>query len=231
MSKSPIASGPDPHSAGKRPGTKTGQAELLLEIGTEELPSQFLPPALRALGDSAERLLKEHRLPHGAVRTFGSPRRMVLAVESVSGRQAATVKEVMGPSKAAAYDAAGQPTSEAIGFAGSQGVTVGGLEIRRTPKGEYVFAVRREAGGSAVAVLGEILPLERNRHAVRAPDPVAADAVRRESGQHPDRRDQGKQSDVWAPLSRVSRVRPLARIAGERPQNVHEDVGASRRHS
>jgi len=158
MIKSPIASGPDPHSAGKRPGTKTGQAELLLEIGTEELPSQFLPPALRALGDSAERLLKEHRLPHGAVRTFGSPRRMVLAVESVSGRQAATVKEVMGPSKAAAYDAAGQPTRAAIGFAGSQGVTVGGLEIRRTPKGEYVFAVRREAGGSAVAVLGEILP-------------------------------------------------------------------------
>ena len=158
MIKSPIASGPDSHSAGKRPGTKTGQAELLLEIGTEELPSQFLPPALRALGDSAERLLKEHRLPHGAVRTFGSPRRMVLAVESVSGRQAATVKEVMGPSKAAAYDAAGQPTRAAIGFAGSQGVTVGGLEIRRTPKGEYVFAVRREAGGSAVAVLGEILP-------------------------------------------------------------------------
>ena len=158
MIKSPIASGPDSHSAGKRPGTKTGQAELLLEIGTEELPSQFLPPALRALGDSAERLLKEHRLPHGAVRTYGSPRRLVLAVESVSGRQAATVKEVMGPSKAAAYDADGQPTRAAIGFAGSQGVTVGGLEIRRTPKGEYVFAVRREAGGSAVAVLGEILP-------------------------------------------------------------------------
>ncbi|MGH7168153.1 MAG: glycine--tRNA ligase subunit beta, partial [Nitrospiraceae bacterium] len=45
----------------------------------------------------------------------------------------------------------------AIGFAGSQGVTVGGLEIRRTPKGEYLFAVRREAGGSAVAVLGDIL--------------------------------------------------------------------------
>lgn len=158
MITSPIASGPGPHSAGKRSGTKTGHAELLLEIGTEELPSHFLPPALRALGDSAERLLKEHRLPHGAVRTFGSPRRMVLAVESVSGRQAATVKEVMGPSKAVAYDAAGQPTRAAIGFAGSQGVTVGGLEIRRTPKGEYVFAVRREAGGSAVAVLGEILP-------------------------------------------------------------------------
>ncbi|MGH7167444.1 MAG: glycine--tRNA ligase subunit beta, partial [Nitrospiraceae bacterium] len=154
MSKSPIATRPKRQSGATRSGAEPGSAELLLEVGTEELPSHFLPPALRALADSAERLLKEHRLTHRAVRTYGSPRRLVLVVESLSGRQAPIVKEVMGPSKAAAYDAAGQPTRAAIGFAGSQGVTVGGLEIRRTPKGEYLFAVRREAGGSAVAVLG-----------------------------------------------------------------------------
>jgi len=135
-----------------------GGADLLLEIGTEELPAHFIQPALRALADSAERLLKEHRLAHGAVRTYGGPRRLVLAVEALSVRQAATVKEVIGPSKAVAYDPAGQPTKAAIGFAASQGVPVGALEVRRTPKGEYVFAVRQESGRPAAAVLVDILP-------------------------------------------------------------------------
>src|SRR5207237_9019056 len=65
----------NPSSAGE-----PSPAELLLEIGTEELPYQFIPPALRTLGDSATHLLKEHRLPHGAVHTFGTPRRLVLVV-------------------------------------------------------------------------------------------------------------------------------------------------------
>lgn len=133
-------------------------AEFLLEIGTEELPYQFISPALRALADSTERRLKEHRLAHGAVRTFGTPRRLVLAVESLSSRQAATVKEAMGPSKAVAFDAAGQPTKAAVGFARAQGVAVGDLEIRHTPKGEYVFAVKREPGHPTLAVLADILP-------------------------------------------------------------------------
>jgi glycyl-tRNA synthetase beta chain len=133
-------------------------AELLLEIGTEELPYQFVPPALQVLGQKAEHLLKEHRLAYGMVRTFGTPRRLVLVVESLSGRQAAAVKEAMGPSKVVAFDVSGQPTKAAIGFAGSQGVTVSDLEVRQTPKGEYVFAVKREQGTLTPAVLAEILP-------------------------------------------------------------------------
>ncbi len=133
-------------------------AELLLEIGTEELPYQFIPPALRALGDSAAHLLKEHLLSHGAVRTLGTPRRLVLVVASLASRQAATVKETMGPSKAHSFDAAGQPTKAAIGFAGSQGVAVKDLEIRQTPKGDYVFAVKREPGHLTHKLLADILP-------------------------------------------------------------------------
>lgn len=130
---------------------------MLLEIGTEELPYQFIAPALRGLAESAERLWKEHRLAHGPLRTFGTPRRLVLAVESLVDRQAATVKEMMGPSRAVAFDQAGQPTKAALGFAGSQGVAVGDLEIRQTPKGEYVFAVKREPGEPARAVLPRIV--------------------------------------------------------------------------
>src|SRR5436309_2327156 len=133
-------------------------AELLLEIGTEELPYQFIPPALRTLGDSAAHFLKEHRLSHGAVRTFGTPRRLVLVVASLASRQAATVKETMGPSKAHSFDAAGQPTKAAVGFAGSQGVSVKDLEIRQTPKGDYAFAVKREPGHLTHKLLADFLP-------------------------------------------------------------------------
>ncbi|MBI4400762.1 MAG: glycine--tRNA ligase subunit beta [Nitrospirae bacterium] len=141
-----------------RTSGEPASAELLLEIGTEELPYYFIQPALRALADSAERLLKEHRLLHGTMRTFGTPRRLVLVVESLSGRQASTVREAMGPSRAVAFDAAGQPTKAAVGFAGSQGVAVGDLEIRQIRKGEYVFAVKREPGRQSPAVLAELLP-------------------------------------------------------------------------
>jgi glycyl-tRNA synthetase beta chain len=133
-------------------------AELLLEIGTEELPYQFIPPALQALKDSAERLLKEQRLACGAIRTLGTPRRLVLVVDSLAARQSAAVKETVGPSKAAAFDPAGQPTKAALGFAASQGISVQDLQIRQTPKGDYVFAVKEEQGLPTHRVLTEHLP-------------------------------------------------------------------------
>lgn len=148
---------------GKKPRTKPQppgpiKGDLLLEIGTEELPYQFIAPALRHLEASAERLFKEHRLSYGAIRTFATPRRLALAVTGLAGRQTATVKEAMGPSQAVAFDPAGQPTKAAIGFAASQGIAVGDLEIRQMPKGSYVFAVKREDGGPAQPVLTELLP-------------------------------------------------------------------------
>lgn len=142
----------------KRSEDAPATAELLFEIGTEELPYQFIPPALRAMADSAERLLKEHRLSHGAIRTLATPRRLVLVVDALASRQAATVKATMGPSKAVAFDAAGRPTRAAIGFAGAQGVAVEALELRPTPKGEYVFAVKREPGRPTSTILTELLP-------------------------------------------------------------------------
>lgn len=133
-------------------------AEFLLEIGTEELPAQFIPPALRTLAETAKRLMKESRLVHGAIRTFATPRRLVLHVETLTGRQAEAVKEVMGPSKTVAFDSSGEPTKAALGFAAGQGVTVRELEIRPTAKGEYVFAVKKEAGRPTGAVLAEVVP-------------------------------------------------------------------------
>lgn len=133
-------------------------AELLLEIGVEELPYQFIAPALAVLKDSAEQLFKEQRLAFQSARTLGTPRRLTLVVEGLATQQTSMVKETMGPSKTVAFDPAGQPTRAATGFAAGQGVAVQDLEIRRIPKGEYLFAVKQEQGRPANVVLKELLP-------------------------------------------------------------------------
>lgn len=131
--------------------------ELLLEIGTEELPAQFVPPALASLKDKATHLLKEARLSHGALKTMGTPRRLTLCVQGVADHQEPVATEAMGPSKAVGFDAQGQPTRAAIGFAASQGVDVTALVVRTMPKGEYLFAVKQDAGRKTSLLLSALL--------------------------------------------------------------------------
>ncbi len=132
--------------------------ELLFEIGTEELPYQFVPLALTSLRESAEGLLKEQRLTHGQIRVLGTPRRVTLLVEGLAARQAPVVREVMGPSKAVAYDESGNPTRALLGFMSGQQIAQKDLDVRQTPKGEYVCAVKRDAGRPTMAALSELLP-------------------------------------------------------------------------
>src|SRR5262245_1281358 len=147
-----------PAKKGRRFASLTA-VELLLEIGVEELPYQFIAPALAALKDSAEQLLKDQRLGFQSVRTLGTPRRLTLVVEGLATQQTSMVKESMGPSKSVAFDQAGQPTRAAMGFAAGQGVAVHELQIRQTPKGEYLFAVKEEVGRPTQIVLEELVPL------------------------------------------------------------------------
>src|SRR5437016_151118 len=127
--------------------------ELLLEIGSEELPAQFVSPSLAELKERATQLLKDARLHHGTIKTLGTPRRLTLWVQHLADHQAAVSREVMGPSKAGGFDAQGLPTKAAIGFAGSQGVPVTSLEVRPTPRGDYLFAVKKEAGRTTTMLL------------------------------------------------------------------------------
>jgi len=146
-----------PAKKGRHP-SPVSAAELLLEIGVEELPYQVIAPALAALKDGAEQLFKDQRLAFQSARTLGTPRRLTLVVEGLATQQTPMVKETMGPSKAVAFDQAGQPTRAATGFAAGQGVAVHELQIRQTPKGEYLFAVKQEHGRPANLVLKELLP-------------------------------------------------------------------------
>ena len=134
------------------------RAELLFEIGVEELPYQFIAPALSSLKDHDASLLGEARLSSASVKTYGTPRRLALVVEGLSTHQTAVTRESMGPSKSVGFDAAGKPTKAALGFAAGQGVPVESLQVRQTPKGEYLFAVKQDAGRPTRTVLLELLP-------------------------------------------------------------------------
>lgn len=150
-----------------RPGSKLKKtlrtsapavAELLLEIGVEELPYHFIVPALASLKESAERLFRDQRLAFQSIRTLGTPRRLTVVVEGLATGQTSIIKEAMGPSKTVAFDQAGLPTRAAMGFATGQGVAVQDLQVRQTPKGEYLFAVKHEKGQPATSVLADVLP-------------------------------------------------------------------------
>jgi glycyl-tRNA synthetase beta chain len=147
-------------SAAQKKGKKVSApsvAELLLEIGVEELPYQFIVPALASLKDSAERLLNDQRLTFQSVRTLGTPRRLTIVVDGLAAKQTSMTREAMGPSKAVAFDQTGHPTKAAAGFAAGQGVAVQDLQVRQTPKGEYLFAVKHDAGRPTAEVLIDML--------------------------------------------------------------------------
>jgi len=133
--------------------------ELLLEIGTEEIPAGDLAGGLEELRRLMETCLRENRIDlAGAMRTYGTPRRLVLMGEGISEKQADLVQEVTGPPKSVAYDEEGRPTKAAIGFAQKQGVPVEALQSIETPKGAYLYVKRQIQGRPTTVILAEALP-------------------------------------------------------------------------
>nr|WP_305765118.1 glycine--tRNA ligase subunit beta [Aggregatilinea lenta] len=137
---------------------QTGPADLLLEIGTEELPAHDLTDALAELNRLAPALLDDLRLDYESVDVFGTPRRLVIHATQVAPRQRDQESLVKGPPASRAFDALGEPTKAAEGFARSKGVAISDLEKREIDGGEYVVALVREEGRPAPEVLTEALP-------------------------------------------------------------------------
>jgi glycyl-tRNA synthetase len=133
------------------------RTSFLLEIGTEELPAGDVDDALAQLRLAAPTHLEEARLDYDDLRVLATPRRLAVLVEGLVPRQRAVEELVKGPPARVALDAGGRATKAAEGFARSQGVNVNDLEIREVDGGEYVVAVRREEGQSAVDVLPDLL--------------------------------------------------------------------------
>jgi len=129
-----------------------------MEIGAEEIPAGFVPQALIGLESIAKKELEASRIDFSGIKTFGTPRRLVLVIESVSEKQRDEETKKIGPSRQAAFDAKGNPTKAAIGFAKGQSVPVESLTLVQTEKGEYVCAVKKEPGRPTVELLSTFLP-------------------------------------------------------------------------
>lgn len=131
--------------------------DLILEIGTEEVPAGFIPKALDSLAGTLRKLLEEARLDHGGLRKLGTPRRLALVVEGLGERQPDATVEARGPKKDAAFDPDGKPTKALEGFCRGKGVDVKDIETRETDKGEYVYAVKHIEGRDTAEILPGIL--------------------------------------------------------------------------
>ena len=128
--------------------------DLLLEIGTEEVPAHVMPHLLADLKRLAGDTFAEHRLAYESLRTIGTPRRAALLVTGLAERQEDVSTETRGPSVAIAFDAEGNPTKAGAGFARGQGIEPSAL-IQRDG---YVYASVHEKGAETAQLLAELLP-------------------------------------------------------------------------
>jgi glycyl-tRNA synthetase beta chain len=132
--------------------------ELLLEIGVEELPAAWLPGLTKQLSEKLQARLIEMRLsPDAPVESFSTPRRLTARIGRMPERQEDLDETVTGPPVSAAFNAAGEPTPAALGFAKKQGVAFEALERVKTEKGEYLAAKKHLRGKSTVDALPELL--------------------------------------------------------------------------
>jgi len=135
------------------------KGELLLEIGTEEIPAGYLANGLKSFLNLTLEMLKENRIEVDVpLHACGTPRRLIIMGRGLPQKQEDITQEITGPPKAVAYDQDGNPTKAAEGFAKKQGVSIDELSTTTTPKGEYLYIKRQIAGKSTRQILAENLP-------------------------------------------------------------------------
>jgi glycyl-tRNA synthetase beta chain len=134
-------------------------ADLLFEIGCEEIPAKMLARALVELPVLVEAKLTAARLTHGGVRALGTPRRVAVIVKQLADRQPDLNEEVVGPPASAAFAADGSVTKAGQGFAAKNGVDPAALARREVAgkKGLYIVAIRSVAGQATHGLLPDIL--------------------------------------------------------------------------
>jgi glycyl-tRNA synthetase beta chain len=133
-------------------------SELLLEIGTEEIPSGFIPKALNEMQNLLAKEFQAQRIAYKEIKAMGTPRRLVLMATGVDSAQEGRVIETIGPARRIAFDEQGNPTKAALGFARGQGIPAEELKVVQTEKGEYLCARREEKGEETFQLLPSILP-------------------------------------------------------------------------
>jgi glycyl-tRNA synthetase beta chain len=130
---------------------------FLLEVGTEELPADFVDSAIAQWQSLVPKTLDEQFLTPEGIEVYGTPRRLAVLIKGLPVQQPDREEEVKGPPAKAAFKD-GKPTQAAEGFARKQGVELDALEVRETDKGEFVFALKKTSGRPATEILTELIP-------------------------------------------------------------------------
>ena len=128
--------------------------DLLFEIGAEEIPAGFMPNILGQLKQLAETKLNDAHLPFESIATYGTPRRLALLVKGLADTSAEISERHKGPSASIAYDADGNATKAAIGFARGKGLDVADLVV----EDGYIYAETKTAGVPAKDIVTDMLP-------------------------------------------------------------------------
>lgn len=139
-------------------GMTQANAELLIEIGTEEIPAWMISPAAGQFARDLADLLRTERLSCRVGAVWYTPRRLIALISDLPMRQEDLVETVVGPPKRVAYDAEGAPTQAALAFAQKNRVPMTDIRITRTPKGEYLSLERRTRGEPTMNILARVAP-------------------------------------------------------------------------
>ncbi|WP_305464420.1 glycine--tRNA ligase subunit beta [Photobacterium leiognathi] len=132
------------------------QKNFLIELGTEELPPKALRTLAEAFAANFEAELKTADLPHDGIKWYAAPRRLALKVTGLAENQPDKVVEKRGPAIASAFDADGNPTKAAQGWARGNGITVDQAERMVTDKGEWLLFKQEVKGQPAQTLLPEL---------------------------------------------------------------------------
>ncbi|GHT42529.1 glycine--tRNA ligase beta subunit [Endomicrobiia bacterium] len=130
----------------------------LLEIGTEEIPSSYIELALKQMEQIAVKMFSSLGLKYDVMKTYGTPRRLVLIVENIAEKSDDKIEEILGPSLKVAKDSQGEFSQAAIGFAAKSGVTPEKLIIKVTERGEYLSFIKKTNGEKTDKLLVIIFP-------------------------------------------------------------------------
>ncbi|MGB6369461.1 MAG: glycine--tRNA ligase subunit beta [Atribacterota bacterium] len=131
---------------------------VVLEIGTEEIPAQYMENALKDLNRLAKKYLEESRIKYKEIKVYGTPRRLILFIFHIKEKQEDIFQKIKGPAYSIAYNKDSQPQKPALKFAQSQGVNVEDLIVEDTEKGKYIFALKSKIGQPTIDILSQIFP-------------------------------------------------------------------------
>lgn len=128
-------------------------SSFLFEIGLEEIPARFVKNSSIQLKNQVKKFFQDNRIEHGEIHAFATPRRLAVLIDQLAESQTDLVEEAKGPAKKIAFDAEGNWSKAAQGFARGQGVAVEDLFFRELKGVEYIYATKEQKGKATKEVL------------------------------------------------------------------------------